>query len=61
MFGFLKATLGIRVSPREEIEGLDYHEHGMHAYDVSSTPPELGGLAARSEHAVPPSLVLQET
>jgi Amt family ammonium transporter len=28
----LKATMGIRVSPAEEIEGLDLGEHGMEAY-----------------------------
>ncbi|NQW37372.1 MAG: ammonium transporter [Flavobacteriales bacterium] len=28
----LKKTVGIRVSEREEIEGLDLHEHGMEAY-----------------------------
>ena len=28
----LKATLGIRVSPEEEISGLDIGEHGMEAY-----------------------------
>jgi Amt family ammonium transporter len=28
----LKATLGIRVSPEEEAEGLDIGEHGMEAY-----------------------------
>jgi Amt family ammonium transporter len=28
----LKKTIGIRVSEREEIEGLDIHEHGMNAY-----------------------------
>lgn len=28
----LKKTVGIRVSEREEIEGLDAHEHGMDAY-----------------------------
>jgi Amt family ammonium transporter len=28
----LKITLGIRVSEKEEIEGLDSHEHGMNAY-----------------------------
>jgi Amt family ammonium transporter len=28
----LKATLGIRVSPEEEVEGLDIGEHGMEAY-----------------------------
>lgn len=28
----LKNTMGLRVSKREEIEGLDIHEHGMSAY-----------------------------
>lgn len=28
----LKKTVGIRVSEKEEIEGLDIHEHGMEAY-----------------------------
>ena len=28
----LKKTVGIRVSQREELEGLDIHEHGMDAY-----------------------------
>lgn len=28
----LKKTMGIRVSEREELEGLDAHEHGMDAY-----------------------------
>jgi ammonium transporter, Amt family len=31
-WGVLKATLGIRVSEHEEIEGLDISEHGMEAY-----------------------------
>jgi Amt family ammonium transporter len=32
IFGILKATVGIRVSETEEIEGLDIGEHGMEAY-----------------------------
>ena len=28
----MKKTIGIRVSEREELEGLDAHEHGMDAY-----------------------------
>ena len=28
----LKKTIGIRVSEKEELEGLDGHEHGMDAY-----------------------------
>ncbi|GAA4972631.1 ammonium transporter [Algibacter aquimarinus] len=32
IFFTLKKTIGIRVSEREELEGLDAHEHGMDAY-----------------------------
>ena len=32
MLYILKVTMGIRVSEKEEVEGLDNHEHGMHAY-----------------------------
>ncbi|MBT3193199.1 MAG: ammonium transporter [Verrucomicrobia bacterium] len=32
IFGALKATVGIRVSEREELQGLDIGEHGMEAY-----------------------------
>ncbi len=32
LFGALKASMGIRVSPEEEQEGLDISEHGMQAY-----------------------------
>jgi Amt family ammonium transporter len=35
IFGTLKATIGIRVSEGEELEGLDLAEHGGHAYDLS--------------------------
>ena len=32
IFFTLKKTVGIRVSEKEELEGLDAHEHGMNAY-----------------------------
>ena len=32
IFFVLKKTIGIRVSEKEELEGLDMHEHGMSAY-----------------------------
>ncbi|MFP4692401.1 MAG: ammonium transporter, partial [Halothece sp.] len=32
VWGILKALFGIRVSPEEEIQGLDIGEHGMEAY-----------------------------
>jgi Amt family ammonium transporter len=40
----LKATLGIRVSPEEEFEGLDVGEHGMEAY--SGFLKETSGITA---------------
>jgi Amt family ammonium transporter len=33
----LKKTTGIRVDEREEVEGLDINEHGMHAYPDFAT------------------------
>ncbi len=32
VFGAIKATIGVRVSPEEEAEGLDIGEHGQEAY-----------------------------
>jgi Amt family ammonium transporter len=34
----LKLTVGIRVSPEEEREGLDTGEHGMEAYPGFTSP-----------------------
>ena len=49
----LKATLGIRVSREEELEGLDISEHGMEAYtgflqETSSRGSEAYGSAGIS-------------
>lgn len=41
VFGLLKVTIGIRVSPEEESEGLDIGEHGQEAY------PDFGTARAR--------------
>ncbi|MEE8311394.1 MAG: ammonium transporter [Candidatus Binatia bacterium] len=45
IFGVLKATMGIRVSGDEELEGLDASEHGMHAYPDFRTSSFAGGHA----------------
>lgn len=34
ILGILKKTIGLRVSEKEEIEGLDIHEHGINAYNM---------------------------
>jgi len=42
VFGILKATIGIRVSEREELEGLDISEHGIWGYPEHFAPV-IGG------------------
>jgi Amt family ammonium transporter len=42
----LKSTLGIRVSPEEEMKGLDIGEHGMEAYSgFLKDTSDMGGIA----------------
>jgi Amt family ammonium transporter len=48
LFGAIKATMGLRVSEEEEIEGLDYGEHGMHAYDLGGIG---GGISVGSSRS----------
>jgi Amt family ammonium transporter len=38
VFWLIKKTVGLRVSPREEMEGLDITEHGMWGYPESFMP-----------------------
>ena len=53
IFGVIRVTMGLRVSPEEELEGLDLAEHGGHAYDFSGPPsiaeasPAFGASRAR--------------
>jgi Amt family ammonium transporter len=47
VFGIIKATYGLRVSPEEEDAGLDMSEHGMYGYPEQFIPaPELVGYGA---------------
>jgi ammonium transporter, Amt family len=43
-WGVLKATMGIRVSQEEEMEGLDISEHGMEAYAGFTKESMSGGM-----------------
>jgi Amt family ammonium transporter len=54
LFGAIKATMGLRVSEEEELEGLDLGEHGMHAYEIvpSSGPFDDAHLRGSSSTAV---------
>jgi Amt family ammonium transporter len=62
MFKLIDKTIGLRVSPEEEMEGLDIVEHGGNAYpdfEVSSytTSPGFGSGgkgSGRREPAVAP-------
>ena len=40
VFGLLKYTIGIRVTPEQEEAGLDIVEHGMYGYPEQFIPPE---------------------
>lgn len=45
LFWGMKKTVGLRVTEKEEIEGLDYHEHGNEAYAGDAIPgPAAGAL-----------------
>ncbi|MBI3120877.1 MAG: ammonium transporter, partial [candidate division NC10 bacterium] len=57
VWGVLKATIGIRVSPEEEMEGLDIGEHGITAYpdfQVASTLRTPGAARVSGAEAVVP-------
>jgi len=43
LFLIIRATMGLRVDPEEEMEGLDRAEHGMHAYPDFPSVSVMGG------------------
>jgi Amt family ammonium transporter len=46
VFAILKATIGIRVKPDQELDGLDIHEHGVYGYpDLVATDHQNGNGA----------------
>ena len=47
----IKATIGVRVSEEEEIEGLDIHEHGMYGYPELAMGTQAFPGGARTVHA----------
>jgi Amt family ammonium transporter len=46
LFLVIRSTMGLRVSEEEEIEGLDFGEHGMHAYDFPTGSGFLDEISA---------------
>jgi ammonium transporter, Amt family len=48
VFATLKATIGIRVKPEQELDGLDIHEHGVFGYpDLVATDYQNGNGSKR--------------
>lgn len=45
-WSIIKATIGLRVPPEEEIEGLDVGEHGIMAYPEFQSPSEFPATTA---------------
>ncbi len=53
VFAALKATIGIRVKPDQELDGLDIHEHGVFGYpDLVATDYQNGNGHGRSREPV---------
>jgi Amt family ammonium transporter len=53
MFKIIEKTVGLRVSPEEEMEGLDYGEHGASAYpDFQIASPTWGPAEAKGSSGV---------
>jgi len=58
VFWVIKKTYGLRVTPREEREGLDISEHGMYGYPEQFIPSaELVGFGGGPARTVPPAPV----
>ncbi|MBI2357399.1 MAG: ammonium transporter, partial [Deltaproteobacteria bacterium] len=51
-WNLIKATVGLRVSPEEELEGLDVGEHGIMAYPEFQSPGDSMPLEERNERSV---------
>jgi len=51
----IKATMGLRVSAKEEIEGLDIGEHGNHCYPEFLAVDYTSAAERADEDVVPPS------
>jgi Amt family ammonium transporter len=50
VFGIIKATMGLRVDPEEEMEGLDYGEHGAHGYMFEMAMSGVGKPIGIDDH-----------
>lgn len=55
LFMLVKVTMGLRVDAEEEVEGLDYGEHGMHAYQLAGATDVAHPARETDEAPVPPA------
>jgi Amt family ammonium transporter len=46
LFKVIDVTIGLRVSPEEELEGLDFAEHGGNAYPDFEISHSSGGMGS---------------
>ncbi|MDY6954644.1 MAG: ammonium transporter, partial [Thermodesulfobacteriota bacterium] len=60
MFKVIEKTVGLRVSPEEELEGLDYGEHRASAYPDFQISSPVWAPPAPQGHAVEKAQVLSE-
>jgi Amt family ammonium transporter len=56
VFGAIKATIGLRVSPEQEEAGLDIVEHGMYGYPEHFIPAPDGAGPLAPGVAPPPAV-----
>ena len=56
VFGLIKATIGLRVSPEQEEAGLDIVEHGMYGYPELFIPPADGAIPFKPVAAPTPAV-----
>jgi hypothetical protein len=48
-------TVGLRVSPGEEADGLDLGEHGEVGYQLAEPVADLAGVGMTAAHSEPPA------
>jgi Amt family ammonium transporter len=61
VFFLIKKTIGMRVTPQEEEDGLDISEHGMYGYPEAFIPAaELVGYGGGPNRTVPPAKIPSE-
>ena len=61
MFKVISKTIGLRVTPEEEMEGLDIGEHGASAYPDFVPSPSTGGVSMATAMDLPATVMQTRT